>query len=425
MTRPDLLVCFDCGALAPDGLALRCPCGGTLELRLDLRRALSASGPRAARALFDRRLESRELLDRSGVWRFRELLPAVEPRAIVSKPEGGTRLYGVPRLAAWAGLDALWLKHEGENPTGSFKDRGMTVALSAAVSAGARRVACASTGNTAASMAAYAAQAGLAALVLLPAGKVAPGKLAQALAHGATVLEIEGDFDAAMRLVEAATGGTHGGRLDDTRLLNSLNPFRVEGQKTILFELLQDLGWEAPDWVALPGGNLGNCAALGKAIAEAVDLGLLPRVPRLAVVQAAGANPFYAAARDGGDLVPVPRPETFATAIRIGAPVSWRKALRAVRATGGVVEQVTDTEILAAKAAVDRAGVGAEPASCAAVAGIRKLVERGVIRPGERVAGILTGHLLKDADAALAAAPRAAARRAAADLDSLRRALEA
>ena len=413
MRTGEPLICVDCGALSPGELALRCACGGTLDVRLDLARVRGVG-----RALFDRRLASRETLDRSGVWRFRELLPALAASQIVTKLEGATRLHAVPRLAAYVGLDELRLKHEGENPTGSFKDRGMTVALSVACRAGARRVACASTGNTAASMAAYAAQAGLEAIVLLPAGKVARGKLAQALAYGATALEIEGDFDAAMLLVEvaSASAGIH--------LLNSLNPFRVEGQKTVLFELLQDLNWETPDWVVLPGGNLGNCAALGKAIEELVELGLLARRPRLAVVQAAGANPFYAAVRDRRDLVPLPRPETVATAIRIGAPVSWRKALRAVRATGGVVEEVADAEILDAKAAVDRAGVGAEPASCATVAGLRKLVGRGVVRPGERVVGILTGHLLKDPDAALAAAPRAAVRRCAADLDSVLRALE-
>jgi threonine synthase len=406
------LHCFDCGAAASDPRALRCRCcGGTLELDCDLDRARDASPE-----LFDRRLASREVLDRSGVWRFRELLPAIPPEAIVTRQEGGTRLHPAPRLAAWAGLEALWLKHEGDNPTGSFKDRGMTVALSAAVASGARRVVCASTGNTAASMAAYAAQAGLAALVLLPAGKVAAGKLAQALAYGATALEIDGDFDAAMRLVEAAVAS---GRAPGTQLLNSLNPFRVEGQKTILFELLQDLGWQAPDWIVVPGGNLGNCAALGKGIAELTALGLLRRPPRLAVVQAAGANPFAAAVRGGRDLVPHPRPETVASAIRIGAPVSWRKALAALRSTGGAVAEASDAEILDAKAAVDRSGIGAEPASCAAVAGIRALVGAGTIRPRERVVGILTGHLLKDPESALAAAPRATPRRCAADLDAV------
>lgn len=408
------LLCVDCGLRAAP-TALRCGCGGTLEVRLDL----EARQRRISFDLFDQRLATRQLLDRSGVWRFRELLPELAPQAIVSKPEGRTNLYAAPRLAAYVGLSSLWLKHEGENPTGSFKDRGMTVAVSMARHLGARRVACASTGNTAASMAAYAAQAALDAFVLLPAGQVASGKLAQALAYGARILEIEGDFDQAMKLVEAtaARAGLY--------LLNSLNPFRIEGQKTIFLDLLQDLSGNPPDWIVLPGGNLGNGAALGKAIEELHALALLPRRPRLAVIQATGANPLYTAFRSGQDLVPVERPETVATAIRIGHPVSWKKCLSGLRATCGVVEQVSDHEILAAKAQVDRAGIGAEPASCATISGIHKLVEAGVIQRHEIVVGVLTGHLLKDPDAASAVAPAGAVRRCPADLDAVLRALDA
>ncbi len=241
-------------------------------------------------------------------------------------------------------------------------------------------------------MASYAAQAGMRAYVFIPEGKIALGKLSQALAYGARTIQIAGDFDAAMKLAEAACEAV------GAYLLNSLNPFRLEGQKAIGFDLLQNLGWAVPDWIVLPGGNLGNNSAIHKGLSELLELGAIDRLPRLAVIQASGANPLYTAFVRGGDLEPVRAPETLATAIRIGNPVSWRKSLRGVRATRGVVEQVTDDEIMDAKAVVDAAGIGAEPASCATVAGCRKLVRGGVIAPNETVCGILTGHLLKDPD---------------------------
>lgn len=374
-----------------DGLDPRmtCDCGGTLDVSHDL----DALRGRVSRELFDSRRGSRERLDRSGVWRFRELImPDLDPALVATKPEGNTNLYDVPSaLADWAGLDALQLKHEGENPSGSFKDRGMTTGMTAARMHGATKVACASTGNTSASMAAYAALVGLDAYVFVPAGKIAYGKLSQALAFGATTLQLDGDFDSALALVRELCRD-HG-----VYLLNSVNPFRLEGQKAIGFELLSDLGWQVPDWIVLPGGNLGNSSALGKGLLELLELGLIDRLPRIAVVQAAGAAPLYRAWVDGADPVPV-RAETIATAIRIGDPVSWRKSLRGIRATDGVVESVTDEEILAAKARVDAAGIGAEPASCATVAGIRKLVDAGTIARDAHVVGILTGHLLKDPD---------------------------
>jgi len=272
----------------------------------------------------------------------------------------------------------------------------MTVGVSVARRLGMSRVACASTGNTSASMASYAAVAGMEALVFIPEGKIAYGKLAQSLAYGARTVQIPGDFDAAMRLVErvCAERGIY--------LLNSVNPFRIEGQKAIAFELLQDLAWQVPDWIVLPGGNLGNSSAIYKGLAELLELGLIARLPRIAVIQAEGASPLYEAWTTGGDLVPFARPETVATAIRIGSPISWRKSLRGVRASGGLVERVSDQEIVDAKAQVDRAGIGAEPASCAAVAGIRTLVRQGVIRPDARVCAILTGNLLKDPDLVVA-----------------------
>ncbi len=316
-------------------------------------------------------------------------MPTAGPNP-VSFPEGNTPLLYRERIAEWAGVSDLFLKHEGHNPTGSFKDRGMTVGLTQAVRIGARAVVCASTGNTSASLAAYAAQAGLPAFVLVPSGQVARGKLAQTVGYGARVLAIRGDFDACLRLVEASS------ELLGLYLLNSVNPFRLEGQKTIVLELLQQLGWEAPDWIVLPGGNLGNTAAFGKALEEALAWGLIDRVPRLAVVQAQGAAPF--ARGFAGEFLQRVRVEaaTVATAIRIGDPASWDRAVQSIRFTDGVVLSVTDAEILAAKQVIDHAGVGCEPASAAAVAGIRHLTATGKMSADARVVAVLTGHMLKD-----------------------------
>ncbi len=333
----------------------------------------------------------------SGVWRFRELVdPLVADEAIVSLREGGTPLYDSPAAAAWARAPGLLLKHEGLNPTGSFKDRGMTVAVTRARLSRARLVACASTGNTAASLAAYAALAGIPCAILAPEEGTAVGKLSQALAHGARALLVREDFDTALHLLRELA---HAGELT---LLNSINPFRLEGQKTIVLELLQDLSWSPPDWIAFPAGNLGNCAAFGKALREALALRLIPRSPRLLAVQASGAAPFAHAFERGFDRLVPERASTAASAIRIGAPVSYARAVRAIRETGGFVVAVEDQAILEAKAVIDRAGIGCEPASAAALAGVRELVSRGVILGGERVVCVLTGHLLKDPETTLA-----------------------
>jgi len=383
------LVCERCGGrIRPTGSPGRCLCGGLYHVEFPRPAVLST-------ALFEQRLGSWQPLDRSGVWRYRELLPPLPIDRIITRPEGNTNLYHHPRLAEWTGCPELLLKHEGENPTGSFKDRGMTVAISHARAVDARAVACASTGNTAAAVAAYAALAGLPSIVFLPSGKIAAGKLSQAIAYGARIVQITGDFDAAMQLVQEASSEL------GLYLLNSVNPFRLEGQKSIVFELLHQLGWEPPDWIILPGGNLGNTAAFGAALMQLRAWGLLDRLPRLGVIQAAGAAPFYAAFRSGfRDFRPVTA-ETVATAIRIGNPVSYERARRAIEFTDGVVGAVTDDEILEAKAQVDRCGIGCEPASAAAVAGVRKLVAQGIIPPGERVVAVLTGHVLKDPDAIL------------------------
>jgi threonine synthase len=330
------------------------------------------------------------LLDESGVWRFREMVLADVDANPVSHPEGNTPLFARDAVSAWTGIDVLRLKHEGHNPTGSFKDRGMTVGVTVAKRIGARAVACASTGNTSASLAAYGALASIPVLVFVPAGQVAVGKLAQTLAYGARTLLVRGDFDVCFTLVRDASEKL------DVYLLNSVNPFRIEGQKTIVFETLEQLEWEPPDWIVLPAGNLGNTAAFGKALREAREVGLISRLPRIAAVQAAGANPFARSFREGFSRRERVRAETAATAIRIGDPASFERAVESIRSTNGVVIDVTDDEILEAKAVVDASGVGCEPASAASVAGARKLVREGRIRAGERVVAILTGHILKD-----------------------------
>lgn len=394
-TDPDLpgllrVACDTCGRLfPPDQSPTRCPCGGLPDLLFPRHTPIE-------RDVYEHRQSSRQLLDRSGVWRYREFLPPLPPAAIVSRPEGNTNLYISASLSSWTGCERLVLKHEGENPTGSFKDRGMTVAISHARAAQARVVACASTGNTSASVAAYAAMAGMLAIVFVPEGKISAAKLGQAIAYGARIVQVRGEFDETMRLLEEASQEL------GLYVLNSINPFRLAGQKTIVIELLHQLSWEPPDWIVLPGGNLGNTAAFGLAIADLQAAGLLSRRPRLAVIQADGAAPFYRAYRSGFTMFSPEPAETIASAIRIGNPVSYRRARRSIEETDGVVEVVSDEEILEAKARIDRAGIGCEPASAASVAGVRKLVQGGVIESGQMVVAVLTGHLLKDPDTVMA-----------------------
>ncbi|MGH7329871.1 MAG: threonine synthase, partial [Polyangiaceae bacterium] len=309
---------------------------------------------------------------------------------LVSHPEGNTPLIARDALRSYAGSDSLLIKHEGHNPTGSFKDRGMTVAVTQAKRIGARAVACASTGNTSASLASYAAHAGIPALVFVPRGQISIGKLTQSLAYGAKTLIIDGDFDDCLRLAREAS------RELGVYLVNSINPWRVEGQKTIVFEMLQQLGWDAPDWIALPAGNLGNTSAFGKALREAFELRLITRMPRLLAVQAAGAAPFAASFAKKFSVHEPVHAETLATAIKIGDPASWDRGVRAITETNGFVASASDDEILDAKAVIDASGVGCEPASAASVAGVKQLRARGVIGAGELVVAVLTGHLLKD-----------------------------
>jgi len=384
------LKCVSCGK-EYDAFKIRykCECDGTLDVIHDIEALRKLN----LKKVFDERWGTREKPYDSGVWRYKELIFPVENEYIVSKPEGNTNLYDAGRAGRYAGLEHFLLKHEGENPTCSFKDRGMTCGITAARKMGAKLVACASTGNTSASMAAYAASAGMVGVIFIPEGKIAFGKLTQALAYGGKTLQINGDFDDAMDLVQEVCNTLN------IYLLNSINPFRIEGQKAIVFEILQQLDWEVPDWFILPGGNLGNNTALSKGLMELLELGIIDKIPRIAVIQASGANPLYKMWKNKAPYERVRNAETIATAIKIGNPVSWEKSMRGISWSGGYVEQVTDQEIMDAKAWVDGAGIGAEPASCATVAGAKKLVEAGVMDPGEKVVGILTGHLLKDPDA--------------------------
>jgi threonine synthase len=377
--------CVRCGRSVHTLNGFTCGCGGTLEVVHEF--------PEASLEVFENRISLKGGPFRSGVWRYKELIhPRIGMDSIVTRPEGNTNVYRRGGVSRYTGLKRVQLKHEGENPTGSFKDRGMTVAVSEAVRSGARVVACASTGNTSASMAAYAAQAGLKAVVFIPEGEITYGKLAQALAYGASVIQVKGNFDDAMRIVKEGSSEL------GFYVLNSLNPWRVEGQKSIVFELLHQRNWEPPDWIVVPAGNLGNTAAFGKAIRELKHLGLIEKTPRIASIQAEGASPFYRLWRGKLNHLEAVKPETVASAIKIGNPVSWMKALNTIRETDGVVERVSDTEIMNAKAVVDASGVGCEPASAASVAGAKKLREAGMVDQDEEVVCILTGHLLKDPD---------------------------
>lgn len=388
------LVCIECGAAcsAPRPNFRCAECGDLLEVRYPAREA-SASPFNSSRLqeLWKQRRTSVATEDRSGVWRFREMLPSMDCARIVSLGEGNTPLYHLPRCARRAGVQDLLAKHQGMNPTGSFKDTGMTVAVSIARRAGFRWVACASTGNTSASMAAYAAQAGLRSLVLIPEGQIAWGKLSQALDYGAVTCALRTDFDGCSRVLGEVVERA------PIYLLNSVNPYRVEGQKTAAFELMEQLQWQVPDHVIVPGGNLGNSSALGRAFLEMQQMGMISRLPKISIIQAEGANALVRTMREAGGkkLIPV-QAETMATAIRIGNPASWKKAVRVLAATGGACEQVSEQEIAEAKAEIGLDGVGCEPASAVTLAGLKKLVQQGFVRTSEAVVLILTGHLLKD-----------------------------
>ncbi|MBI2099219.1 threonine synthase [Candidatus Uhrbacteria bacterium] len=374
-----------------------CECGGLLEV--DHSEVLAQLRWQNWMRILERRWGAKNLPDSSGVWRYRDLiLPGFPDEKIISRAEGNTRVYEFSKLAEMAAVRKLMFKHEGENPTGSFKDRGMTVVVSWAKHLGSRALLCASTGNTAASVASYARAAGMRAYILMPSERVALGKVSQAIAYGARVIKVRGNFDACMKLVAA-----HGSELG-LHVVNSINPVRLEGQKTIIWELLEQLHWQLPNWIILPGGNLGNVSAFGKALREIFLAGVIDysQMPRLAVIQAKGANPFYRAFRENFTMrFVLPEAKTIASAIEIGVPINHSKAAQAIRFTRGVVEKVSDEEIMEAKALLDREGVGAEPASCATLAGLLKLRASGIIEESDFVVCILTGHFLKDQTATL------------------------
>ena len=395
MAELSWLECVACGAHYELNARLYycVACGDLLDVKHDLavlRETISLE-------LFDKRLGGLEPWERSGVWRYKELVaPSLDPTDLVTRGEGNTTLYSAPpNLSDYAGHSKLQLKHEGENPTGSFKNREMTTGTTQARQLKAQAVICASTGNTSASMASYARLNGLECIVAFPAGKVSLGKIAQAVAYGAICLEIEGDFDDAQRLVLEAAEKL------PVYLLNSVNPFRLEGQKTIMFEMLQQRRWQVPDWIVVPGGNLGNSSAFGKALQEMHTLGLIDKMPRLAIVQAEGASPFYQSWQNGFNKRITMQAETVATAIRIGNPTNFVKAKRTLEWTNGISLCVTDQDIMDAKAKVDSAGIGCEPASAASVAGVKRMVSAGIIQPDDEVVAILTGHLLKDPSAVI------------------------
>ncbi len=391
-----LLRCVQCGTVQDDVSAMF-RCGRCAELLEVVYPGLQDRFPNGAANLKDvwqqRRRLSSTPEDSSGVWRFRELLPQVERQHIVTMGEGNTPLILLQKAAYSLGLDYLLIKHQGMNPTGSFKDTGISAAITMAKTQGFSCVCCASTGNTSASVAAYAARGGMKSVVLLPTGHVTAGKLAQALEYGAHVLQLQTDFDGCLKLLQEIVQKL------PIYLLNSLNPYRLEGQKTVVFELMEQLNWQVPDHVIVPGGNLGNSSALGKGFLELRDLGLIASVPRISVIQAAGANPLVRSMREtnGKELITV-NPETRATAIRIGNPASWRKAVAVLKNTGGVAEDVSEDEIATAKAELGAEGIGCEPASAATLAGLKKLVRSGFVKSQETVVLVLTGHMLKDVD---------------------------
>ncbi|MEM4389934.1 MAG: threonine synthase [Candidatus Micrarchaeia archaeon] len=333
-----------------------------------------------------------------GVWRYGDFLPFDDPKHIISLGEGDTGLYACPSLSSELGLSRpLYVKNEGENPTGSFKDRGMTVGITKARALGAKCVGCASTGNTSASLAAYAARGGLRCIVFVPAGKIAMGKLAQALVYGAEVFALEGNFDDAMRAVlELSAQGK-------IYLLNSINPYRGEGQKTIAFEIAEQLDFNLPEYIFVPVGNAANISAIWKGFKEFREAGLIEALPKMVGVQAEGAAPLARLFASGSDdFRPEPNPRTVASAIQIGNPVSWKKAIRAARESRGRIIAVSDEEILRAQSLLaSREGIFVEPASAASIAGVKKLREKGELSEDASVACVCTGNGLKDPDAVI------------------------
>ncbi|EHP86134.1 threonine synthase [Methanotorris formicicus] len=380
--------CIKCGKeYDVDDITYTCECGGLLEIVYDYETIKEKVSKET--------LRKREI----GVWRYLEYMPVKDPKKIVTLHEGGTPLYKCDNLAKELGLKELYVKNEGANPTGSFKDRGMTVGVTRANELGVKVVGCASTGNTSASLAAYSARSGKKCIVLLPEGKVALGKLAQAMFYGTKVIQVKGNFDDALKMIR---------ELAEKKLLyllNSVNPFRLEGQKTIGFEICDQLNWEVPDRVILPVGNAGNISAIWKGFKEFRETGIIDELPKMTGIQAEGAKPIVDAVKKGAkEIIPEEHPETIATAIRIGNPVNAPKALDAIYSSGGTGESVTDEEITYAQKLLARTeGIFVEPASASSIAGLIKLLDNGVVDRDEKIVCITTGNGLKDPDAAIRA----------------------
>jgi threonine synthase len=408
MSETHQLRCTNCGTrIAPAAAAsdFRClDCHGLYEVVYPWSPGVQAPGtplaasadirlpnPNALRYKWQELRTSSMPIDQSGVWRFRDLFPILSNLDnVVTLQEGNTPLYTMPRCAKIAGIDWLLAKHQGMNPTGSFKDTGMTTAISVAVERGYKWVACASTGNTSAAMAAYAARAGLRSIVFIPEGKIAWGKLSQSMDYGALTVQLKTDFDGCLRLLLELV------RRQPIYLLNSVNPYRLEGQKTPAMEIVEQMEGQVPEHLIVPGGNLANSSALGKGFLEMKHIGLISRVPKISVIQAEGANPLYRWFNDANREMKPVTAETRATAIRIGNPASWQKASRVIEETGGWCEQASEQEIALAKAEIGAEGIGCEPASAVTFAGLKKLIAQGRVLPEERTVLLLTGHTLKD-----------------------------
>jgi threonine synthase len=400
------LKCIKCNAqYPPDEKIYTCPkCGGLLEVFIEV----------------DKISVTKEDMDPRwmGVWKYREFMPIGPDAKIVTLTEGGTPLHKVENLRTDLGVKEIYVKNEGANPSGSFKDRGMTLGVTKALELGASAVACASTGNTSASLASFAAVARLPCLVLLPTGKTAMGKLSQAILHGAKVVAIDGNFDDALELVRRVCDEMN------IYLLNSINPWRLEGQKSLGFEIVDQLDWDVPDRIIVPVGNCGNSSAIWKGLKEFYDHGFIDRLPKITGIQADGAAPVVKAFKEGlDDVVPIENPETVATAIRIGAPVSGPKTLKAVRESGGLMEAVSDEEILdAQKLLARREGIGVEPASASTIAGLKKLLDSGEIDRDERIVLVATGHALKDPEIIIKSSQKSVT--CEADIDKLKKVVE-
>ncbi|MCP8308222.1 MAG: threonine synthase [archaeon] len=381
------LACIGCKSeYSLDEIIYYCKkCNDLLEVQMDLEEIKN-------------KIDKRDLVSKPlSVWKYIDLIPIFDKNKIVTIKEGGTKLHKCENLAEEFGVKKLYVKNEGENPTGSFKDRGMTVGVTKAREFNVKEVACASTGNTAASLSAYASKAGLKCIILIPHGAIAIGKLAQSIVYGAKVIAIKGNFDEALSMVIEASKSL------GLYLLNSINPFRIEGQKTAAFEVCEQLNFHAPDRLIIPVGNAANISAYWKGFKEFYQLDFIKNLPKMIGIQASGASPIVQAIKEGRDRIkPVKNPSTVATAIRIGKPASWKKAIIAIRESKGMAETVTDEEILSAQRLLARKeGLFVEPASASSIAGLKRLIESGSIDRDEEIVCIATGHGLKDPDSAI------------------------